>query len=184
MKKIKDTELLGKTFNRLKAIAWADSYVSPKGSVKRKLLCECSCGNTLEVLLARVSSGMTKSCGCLKYENRYRTHGMTNTPTYISWASMMNRCNNKKDNMYGKYGGDGVSVCSSWHDFERFYQDMGERPEGCTINRTLGSKLYSKRTCSWDTLSVQAYDQKKRSSNTSGRTGVYRRKKLRALRHR
>ena len=49
---------------------------------------------------------------------------------------------------------------------------MGIRPEGMTLNRIGGARVYSKETCEWATLSEQSYDQKKRATNTSGKTGV------------
>lgn len=89
---------------------------------------------------------------------------------------MKRRCTDPEDKSYPEYGGQGVVLCQRWFDFKLFYADMGCRPEGSTINRIHGSKVYSKETCEWATPNIQAYDQKQKSSNTSGRTGVYRRK--------
>lgn len=54
-----------------------------------------------------------------------------------------------------------------------FYADMGDPPEGMTLNRIHGAKIYCKENCEWATLSMQSFDQKRSKVNTSGRTGVY-----------
>jgi hypothetical protein len=48
---------------------------------------------------------------------------------------MMNRCYRKATYAYERYGGAGVVVHERWHDFEKFLEDVGERPEGTTIDR-------------------------------------------------
>ena len=42
--------------------------------------------------------------------------------------------NNKR---YADYGGRGITVCMHWHKdgFPNFLADMGERPEGTTLDR-------------------------------------------------
>jgi hypothetical protein len=85
---------------------------------------------------------------------------------------MHQRCLNPENENYPKYGGAGVTVCDKWLTFEGFYEDMGNRPEGRTLNRVLGSTVYSKETCEWGTLSIQSYDQRLDPRNTSGVKGV------------
>ena len=76
-------------------------------------------------------------------------HGMSGTPTYVSWMAMKQRCYNKKDKMYQSYGGRGIEVCLEWHDFVAFYEDMGDRPEGHELDRVDNNKGYSKSNCRW-----------------------------------
>lgn len=100
-----------------------------------------------------------------------------NSTTYTSWESMVQRCTNVNSGSYFKYGAVGITVCDRWlvtrgGSFENFLEDMGERPKGKTLNRIHGAKVYSKDTCEWATPSMQGFDQKKRSTNTSGYTGV------------
>lgn len=99
-------------------------------------------------------------------------HGMEGTPTYKSWNNMMMRCYNPNRINYPEYGGRGVRVCEKWHKFEGFFEDMGVRPLGHSLNRIGDSLLYSKETCEWATYSEQSFDQRRRCTNTSGRTGV------------
>lgn len=99
-------------------------------------------------------------------------HGMEGSPTYKSWNNMMMRCYNPKRINYHEYGGAGITVCDKWHNFLGFFEDMGARPEGTSLNRIRGAKIYSKETCEWASYTIQSYDQKRRSTNTSGKTGV------------
>lgn len=60
---------------------------------------------------------------------------MSRGRTYRSWMSMIQRCTNANDPNYRRYGGRGISVCDSWRDFEGFQADMGERPNGKSLDR-------------------------------------------------
>ena len=98
---------------------------------------------------------------------------MYDTPTYVSWEKMLCRVRYEE---YSYWYGE-VEVCDRWDtrkggSFENFLEDMGERPNGCSLNRVNGSKIYSPETCEWATYSMQSFDQRKSVLNTSGRTGV------------
>jgi hypothetical protein len=83
-------------------------------------------------------------------------HGMTNTRTYRIWNSMVSRCHNKNTYNGRFYRDIGVTVCDRWRrSFLAFLEDMGEAPEGCSIDRVGGAKVYSKETCRWATRSQQ-----------------------------
>lgn len=97
---------------------------------------------------------------------------MTGSPTYKTWNAMKQRCLNPSTPNYKKYGALGVTVCDKWLTFEGFYDDMGERPEGTSLNRKAGASIYSKETCEWATTSIQSYDQMLDPRNRSGVKGV------------
>lgn len=101
-----------------------------------------------------------------------KTHGMTGTPTYFSWGSMIQRCLNPKAVVYQKYGGKGILVCEDWKKFENFYRDMGDRPEGTSLDRIDVNGNYCKENCRWADRKTQAFNQKQERRNKSGRTGV------------
>lgn len=97
---------------------------------------------------------MTKPTG--NPRGRPPSHGYSRTPTYRSWQSMKTRCYNEASFKYPDYGGRGVTVCKRWlKSFEAFLADMGERPEGTTLDRRDGKKGYSKANCRWATREEQ-----------------------------
>jgi hypothetical protein len=92
----------------------------------------------------------------LKEKLMAEQHGYRGTPTYGSWICMRQRCNNPKSSDYHNYGGRGIQVCASWQaSFKAFLQDMGERPEGHTLDRKDNEGMYCKDNCRWATHKTQ-----------------------------
>lgn len=77
------------------------------------------------------------------------------TPTYQSWQAMKQRCNNTKHACYQNYGGRGIKVCPRWETYSNFLADMGERPEGCSIDRIDNDLGYTLENCKWSTRTEQ-----------------------------
>lgn len=93
------------------------------------------------------------------------THGMFGTPVYISWKSMLARCCNPNNKCYGIYGGRGIKVCDRWlHSFKEFFADMGDRPEGCSLDRINPDGNHEPGNVRWATSVVQ--QRNKRTSIT------------------
>lgn len=82
--------------------------------------------------------------------------GKKPSPTYESWHAMMQRCLNPSNEGYHRYGGRGITVCESWRDFQNFLADMGERPQGLTIDRIDNDKSYEPGNCRWATPKEQS----------------------------
>lgn len=79
---------------------------------------------------------------------------------YHSWNSMKNRCNNSNLKEYKNYGGRGITYDKKWEDFREFYKDMGERPEGTTLDRIDVNGNYCKKNCRWATKEEQQRNQR------------------------
>ncbi len=127
--------------------------------------CLCDCGNTTIVRSYSLRSGGTKSCGCLKglgTKGVNTKHAMSNTRTYHTWEQMKQRCLNPKATRYPTYGAVGVTVCSTWVDsFEQFLKDMGERPQGKTLDRINPFGNYEPGNCRWATYKEQVHNQRR-----------------------
>lgn len=69
---------------------------------------------------------------------------------------MRQRCLNPNATGYDRYGGCGISVCDRWGSFENFLADMGERPEGTTLDRFPNpGGDYEPGNCRWATAKEQ-----------------------------
>jgi hypothetical protein len=122
--------------------------------------CRCDCGKIDIYNGAYLRNGDTQSCGCRKiamHTKRLTKHGLYGTPTYQIWKGIVNRCTNKNEPAYPRYGGRGITVGDRWrNNFLNFLEDMGERPPDKSIDRINNSKGYFKENCRWTSPKTQA----------------------------
>jgi hypothetical protein len=88
--------------------------------------------------------------------NGVKTHGMTKSPTFGTWQSIIARCERPSSISYQYYGAKGIKVCERWRNsFEDFLADMGPRPEGTSIDRIDSTGNYEPGNCRWATITEQ-----------------------------
>ena len=152
----------GDVFGRLTIIEEVEKHVYPSGDTRRKFLAQCSCGSLPKsYLFNQLTSGNTKSCGCLDKEQK-TTHGMHKTRAYQCWADMKTRCDCKENKFYESYGGRGITYCDKWKTFEGFWEDMKDSyADNLTLNRRDNDKGYYKENCEWDSISFQNHMRRK-----------------------
>lgn len=155
----KPKNMIGSRFNRL-------LVVRKSNRVGRNTYwdCICDCGAERTVSTSHLMLRHTQSCGCLQKEitkKRATKHGMYGTSIYKIWAGMISRCYTKSNPIYKYYGGRGVTVCDKWRAFDGFYADVGDRPEGKSLDRWPDMNgNYEPSNVRWATNTEQANNQK------------------------
>ena len=128
-----------------------------------KFLCKCECGTVKEAIGHLLASGKVRSCGCLQHEtrrrtdNKFTTHGEARkgalSSTYNAWSEMRER-------VAGNPRYAHLSIDPSWDDYLVFKRDMGERPDGGSLDRIDGELGYGPSNCRWATRQEQQRNTK------------------------
>jgi hypothetical protein len=98
------------------------------------------------------------------YFKKYKAYG--------TWKSMRGRCYQQSMDCYPDYGGRGITVCDRWlgkDGFKHFIDDMGERPEGMTLDRINVNGNYEPSNCRW----AKAHQQNWNRRGMSDHIGVF-----------
>lgn len=144
-------------------------------------ICRCDCGGGASVRADKLREGSAKDCGgCVKLVPRKKPkpkkivawHGHTKdrkpSPEYRTWRGIKDRCLNRKNKDYPKYGAAGISVCPEWvGSFPRFLSDMGPKPTPIhSLDRIDGKRGYEPGNCRWATPKEQTLNTSRVKSVT------------------
>ncbi len=142
-----------------------------------KWLCRCVCGVEKSIYATHLRSGNIVSCGCKLLELQRiakTTHGLSKSRIRNSYQTMKQRCLNPNAPDYPRYGGRGIKICGRWlakDGFLNFMADMGERPEGYSLDRLNNDGDYTPENCVWSTSKMQIANRNNSLSITyDGRT--------------
>jgi hypothetical protein len=128
------------------------SHHEKRGSIHYWRVMCLGCGGEKIRPPAQLKQTPRKGCNmCSRYST---THGMYGTPTYISWCRMLQRVRGTDPNCM--HFQRGIRVCDEWLDFALFFRDMGERPDGLTLDRINNNSDYTPLNCRWATNKQQA----------------------------
>lgn len=149
----------GERFGRLTVVSRA-----PNQGRRTAWFCRCDCGAESVALSEALTYGLTKSCGCLRREvtaDRSMKHGHSvgrrMSKTLRAYFHAKARCTNKNDAKYEQYGGRGITFCERWaSSAENFISDMGECPDGHSLDRIDVNGGYEPHNCRWATSYTQA----------------------------
>jgi hypothetical protein len=130
------------------------------------------CGaTTYERRADRIAASLERGCRSCKgiasteqqrrLQAERRQDGRTKHPLYPTWCMMLSRCYDPDHKSYHFYGGRGIEVCLRWQlDFWAFVEDVGDRPEGMTLDRIDSDSNYEPANCRWATWSQQMSNRK------------------------
>ena len=101
--------------------------------------------------------------------------GRSRHKLYSTYMSMVGRCYRISASHYEHYGERGIRVCDEWlgeSGFWNFVKDMGDRPDGLSLDRINNDGNYEPSNCRWATNQQQKANRRMQWNNKSGFKGV------------
>lgn len=158
--------MIGENFGQLLVLEEVESHVKGHRTYK----CRCTCGREHFVLrnnLLRNNTTRCTICSRLNRKNKEKRVGIDqNIDLYRIYNSMRYRCKSK-----GRYKDRNITVCDRWLEkdkgFSNFLEDMGDRPDGATLDRINNDLGYFKDNCRWTSYTYQNHNKSKRKDATT-----------------
>jgi len=137
--------------------------------------CLMACGHIRDMMLRAIkkaSHGHCRNCS-LELGLNNKKHGLAGTRVYKIHFGMKDRCRNPESDAYMHYGGRGIYYDPRWESFEVFWEDMSEGySDHLELDRIDPNGNYCKENCRWAGRSLQCYNRRLDTNNTSGKSGV------------
>lgn len=170
---------IGDKFGYLTVLNEIEPHITPCGTVRRRFLCECVCGNKVIRNMKTLTSCNYPSCGCKGFDigllNKKYTKEQTSSFLYSTWLGMRQRCLDKNQSHYKYYGGKGITMCEEWmNDYSKFYEwsISNGASKQLTIDRIDVNGNYEPLNCRWVNAVVQA------NNKTSNRIIEYKNREM------
>ena len=113
--------------------------------------CLCDCGKEHIVRGSNLTTGRTKSCGCLTHRGHPR-HGASDTRLYRIWHGIIRRTEDASRKDYAACGGAGIRMYALWRqDFPAFkaWADANGYDDTKHIERRTAAGDYCPDNCFW-----------------------------------
>lgn len=163
-----DNLMIGRKFGRLFVVKRAGS-LKMKGLSRKTWLCKCDCGNTKIIDTKSLTSGNTRSCGCLLHDENVKKHidetiREEHQHLRAVWKNIKNRCYKSNNPEYHRYGGRGIKMCDEWFYSSKSFINWCLNNGyilGLTIDRINNDGNYEPSNCQFVTLSENVLKEKK-----------------------
>lgn len=155
----------GERFGKLVAVRPAPKATWPGNGRVVVWECRCDCGRACTARATNLRQGRTTKCLVCVHAHRQsfsKTHGLSESREYRSWAQMVARCTRPRNKRFEHYGGRGITVCSEWlgrGGFDAFIDHIGMMPDDSprwSLGRKNNDGHYEPGNVRWETSVTQA----------------------------